>query len=180
MSDITEVDKEIIENQLDRSPDNLKGVEIRCPRGKPMVLKAYPFKNKRAFPTLFWLSCPFYVQKVSKLEDKGLVGHFTGKMKKDEEFAAQMRKMHRSYARQRFELLSSEQKKEIKEISPDLYRVLKQSGVGGIRDKTGIKCLHVHLADFLARGENPVGKEVYRMLPGAEECKNNFKKYCQS
>jgi len=33
----------------------------------------------------------------------------------------------------------------------------------------GLKCLHAHLAHFLAGGDNPVGAEVARELEGIQE-----------
>ena len=42
--------------------------------------------------------------------------------------------------------------------------VLRDTGVGGQRFPTQVKCLHVHLAHTLAGGRNPVGERVLRML----------------
>ncbi|MFW6308574.1 MAG: DUF501 domain-containing protein [bacterium] len=171
MAKITKKDKMIIKKQLDKEPENLRAVALRCPQGNPVVLKTSPFSEKNGvFPTIYWLSCPFYGQHVSRLEDQGLVKNLTKKLQQDPEFALRLKEAHNRYARERFNLLNQEQIAKIKKISLDILVVLKNSGVGGIRDKKGIKCLHTHLADFLVNGQNPVGKKVIKKMPDLEDC----------
>jgi hypothetical protein len=44
----------------------------------------------------------------------------------------------------------------------------RRGGVGGTAEG-GMKCLHAHLAHYLAGGENPVGAEVARELGDLQE-----------
>ena len=82
-----------------------------------------------------------------------------------------MEKTHSKYAAIRKKLLSSEQLQKAENISEDLYKTLIESGVGGIRDKEGIKCLHTHLADYLINQINPVGEIVFTKIDWPEKCK---------
>lgn len=66
--------------------------------------------------------------------------------------------------------MSEESQEKIKLISMAIYRVLRDSGVGGINNLEGIKCLHVHLADYLVNKENPVGEKVWDGLDWPEDC----------
>ena len=43
-----------------------------------------------------------------------------------------------------------------------------REGVGGTA-AGGLKCLHAHLAHFLAGGGNPVGEEIAKTLSGIQE-----------
>ncbi|WP_282956774.1 DUF501 domain-containing protein [Thermosipho africanus] len=52
-------------------------------------------------------------------------------------------------------------------------KVLKSVGSGGIKDFTKIKCLHLHLADFLAGIENPIGEKVASLLKSLE-CDDSY------
>jgi hypothetical protein len=78
---------------------------------------------------------------------------------------------HKSYAKKRLESLDNAQLKNAEMISEDLLKTLKFSGVGGIKDKNGIKCLHTHLADYLAGGNNPVGRIVFSKIHWPQNCK---------
>lgn len=156
----------MIKHQLGREPENLNEIELYCDKNNPLVISTLPFnKKKGVFPTLYWLSCPFLVKRVSKLEDQGLVKKLTKRTKSNFQFKEKLEKAHLQYANKRFSLLTCKQIKKIKKISDDILDVIKNSGVGGIRDKKGIKCLHTHLADYLINKQNPVGEIVHNKLP---------------
>ncbi len=163
--------RSIIKFQLGREPHNLKGVALYCPFYKPAVLVTNPFsKEHGVFPTTYWLSCPYLVKEVSRLEDKGLIRELTDRLQSDPDFKEKMERAHTNYRRQRMKLLQDDFRDDIESLSPDIIRVLKKSGVGGIRDKEGIKCLHTHLADYLVHGQNPAGEIVWKKLDWPEEC----------
>lgn len=171
MYPIRDEDLQVIKEQLEREPDNLLDIIKYCPSGKPAVLLTVPFgEDQNVFPTIYWLSCPYLVKEVSKLEDKGLIKKLTLKLKKNKLFRKRMEREHEVYARKRMALLEQKKIDAIKKISPDIIKVLKNSGVGGIRDKNGIKCLHTHLADYMVNGENPVGEIVNQFVEWPKEC----------
>lgn len=154
--------REIVAKQLGRNPDNLKDIVVYCsPSKKPAVVLTSPFSSdKGIFPTIYWLSCPYLVEEIFRIEDKGLVKKLTEKLKSDSEFKKEMMKTHEKYAERRLSMLLPEEIKKIKDKSKDMYKVIKESGVGGIMDKGGIKCLHAHYADYLVNGDNPAGKII--------------------
>ncbi len=172
MKRINQKDLKIIEKQIGRYPDNITGIARRCPFDKPMIIVTAPYSQKGVFPTTYWLSCPYYVKEISKLEDKGLIGELTDKLNNDPQFRSKLKEAHKNYARQRISYLSEKQERKLKKQSPEIFKVIKESGVGGIIKKKGIKCLHTHLADYLINGKNPAGKKVYNLLPELSTCKN--------
>ncbi len=175
MYSINEEELKVIKKQLEREPDNLSDVAKYCPFRRPAILLTSPFEEGQGvFPTIYWLSCPYLVKEVSKLEDRGLISDLTLKLKTDESFYQKMKKAHEIYARRRMNLLGQKKVEIIKKISSDIIKVLKYSGVGGIRDKNGIKCLHTHLADYMINGQNPAGEIVSEFVEWPKECDYNL------
>ncbi|NLJ83846.1 MAG: DUF501 domain-containing protein [Halanaerobiaceae bacterium] len=160
-----------IEYQLGRPADNLLAVAVYCPFQKPAVLLTEPYsEEKGVFPTIYWLSCPYLVKEIARLEARGYVKSYSLLVKEDRDFRERLRTAHKKYAEKRMALLSGEKVEKLKAGSPAIYRVLKDSGVGGINNLEGIKCLHVHVADYLVNKENPIGEKVWDLLDWPEDC----------
>jgi len=156
----------LIKKQIEREPDNLLEIAKYCPFSYPAVLIVKPYENSIVFPTTYWLSCPYFVKEVSKIEDKGLIQKLTSKLKNDREFRLTLKKAHKNYAKKRLEYLD----KNLEDLPDGIRDVLVNSGVGGIIDKEGVKCLHTHLADYLVNGLNPVGEIVFNKLDWPDSC----------
>lgn len=165
-------EKKIIELQLDRKIKNFLKTAFYCPFDYPAVITVDPFFDKIAAPTIYWLSCPYLSYQVDRLESEtDLITELGKRLKSDLKFKNAMEKAHKKYAVQRQNLLSAEQLAKAKSISIDLYSTLVESGVGGIKDKKGIKCLHTHFADYLVGNNNPVGKIVFSKINWPDNCK---------
>ena len=117
-------------------------VVVRRRDGRPVVIENEPhLRDGTPMPTLFWLVDRELHEAVSRLEGAGGVHRFEA-LVGDAELAA----THEAYARRRVAAT----------VRADL--VQPSGGVGGTR--TGVKCLHAHLAHFLAAGADPVGALV--------------------
>ncbi|MBM7623873.1 DUF501 domain-containing protein [Sporohalobacter salinus] len=164
----TEEDIEVITRQLDREPRNLVGIAKRCKDGYPQVLVTYPIfeenEELKLFPTTYWLSCPKLIEWIFTLESEGLVQQVQEEIMADCKKQQELITAHEDYAQRRVELLSNSDLTKLKEEYPGRWRVISQSGIGGIMEKEGIKCLHTHYADFLINQKNPVGKIVDNLL----------------
>lgn len=175
-TETTQKDLQILKEQLGRVPRHVVAVAKRCRRGRPLVIVNYPLpENARGqlevFPTLFWLSCPDLVRAVGALEAEGWIGRLRERLMRDSAWQEQMKEAHAEYARLRVACCRPEHLERILEESPGQRQVLEETGVGGMRSWTGVKCLHTHLADYLARTSqgkatavNPIGRETARML----------------
>jgi len=97
-------------------------------------------------PTLYWLVDPDLREAVSRLEAAGGV-----KSAESEVDPAELEAAHARYAAQRDSKLSEDH------VGPR-----PAGGVGGTR--RGVKCLHAHIAWFLAGGDDPVGRWVADQL----------------
>ncbi|MEJ6952140.1 DUF501 domain-containing protein [Natronospora cellulosivora (SeqCode)] len=168
---INKNDINVIEFQLGRKADNFSQVVKYCPFNKPAVLMTLPYsKENGVFPTTYWLSCPYLNKELAKLEDDGIIKDLSEKIKDSNQLREELMKTHLRYAKERFRLLGKSDLEDIERKSSRIKDVLKESGVGGIMDKEGIKCLHTHLADYLANKQNPIGKLVWNMVNWPEEC----------
>jgi uncharacterized protein len=136
-----ESDRAFVERQLGRPPRAFRRVVVRCPFGRPAVTEQEAYdENGEPFPTGYWLTCPYLVAAVSRLEAAGGVDRWTRAAADDARLGASLEQAH---ADQR-------------ELRPEL-----DLGVGGARAGAGsLKCLHAHVAFALARPGYELGEQI--------------------
>ncbi len=132
---------------LGRVPAGAFTVAVRRPDGTPAVIENSPLLDDgRPMPTLYWLVDPALREAVSRLEASGGVRRAAGAVPEEAIAAA-----HANYAARRERAL------------PVGHRgPVPSGGVGGTR--RGVKCLHAHLAWYLAGGDDPVGRWTAEQL----------------
>lgn len=159
-------DLEVVKAQLSREDVRFSEVICRCSFGFPVVIKSFPEKDGKPFPTLYWLTCPHLRKEVARLEGKGWIRKFEELVQKDAYFKYKLFKAHKEIRRRRSKIVKD----------GNIRKFLEGVGSGGLRDFTKVKCLHLHLADFLAGIDNPVGEMVWKMIK-KKECDNGV--YCR-
>ncbi|AEH51003.1 DUF501 domain-containing protein [Pseudothermotoga thermarum] len=158
-------DLKVVEKQLGRPPRVFRSVKSRCPYGYPVTIECHPESNGSPFPTLYWLTCPFLNKVISRLESKGMIKKLEQMVRNDEKLRTRYIKAHLNIIDLRDKLVTSE----------SVRLKLKQVGTGGIRDFLSIKCLHLHVADYLSGVDNPIGEIVLKTI---KQDYGNF--YCHS
>lgn len=153
---VTERDLVILEEQLGRRPRGVRAIERRCPAGHPQVIRVYPLIDEKPFPTLFWLTCPSLIGQIARLEHQGWIERLEQLIERDPELRARYLRDHRAYIEERWRELSPEDREWV--IERGLAPVFRERGIGGLRDRTKVKCLHLHYAHHQARGENVIGE----------------------
>ena len=146
-------DRRAIARQLGRDPRDVVDVAHRCPCGDPDVVRTAPrLADGTPFPTLYYLTCPRAASAVGRLEGSGLMREMEQRLGDDPDLADAYSRAHEDYLADRRAL------GEVREIE----------GISAGGMPTRVKCLHVLLAQALARGPgaNPLGDEV-RDLVGA-------------
>ena len=132
---------------LGRAPAGAFAVAVRNADGAPVVIANDPLlRDGTPMPTRYWLVDPELRTEVGRLEAAGGV--------RDADAAVEpgaLESSHRRYAEERDAL-----------IPPDWEGPRPSGGVGGTR--RGVKCLHAHLAWWLAGGDDPVGAWVAERL----------------
>lgn len=133
-------DAAVVSWQLGRPVRALKRVAVRCPYGFPAVTEQAPFgENGEPFPTTFYLTCPWLVAAVSRVEAAGGVERFSQAAADDPALGASLA---RADAEQR-------------RLRPEL-----DVGIAGTRDVWKLKCLHAHAAFALARPGYELGDNI--------------------
>jgi len=141
-------DHDQVARLLGRPPAGPFVVAMRRRDGTPAVIENAPLLDDgRPMPTLYWLVDPELREAVSRVEAAG------GVRQAGEAVAAdRVANAHERYAARRDSLLPVDHRGP----SPS-------GGVGGTR--RGVKCLHAHLAWWLAGGDDPVGQWTAEQLP---------------
>ena len=105
------------------------------------------------FPTMFWLTCPMCIKKVSTLESHGMVKELDNQLNSNSKLRKLWSKRQKSYEKER--------NRKYKNVNNTVSPI---GGVGGAVNS--IKCLHSHLADELVTGKNIVGQIVLENVGG--------------
>ncbi|MFK7789384.1 MAG: DUF501 domain-containing protein [Phycisphaeraceae bacterium] len=157
----SESDQQYVTSCLGRTPQGVVGVAARRPTGEPAVIINLPLlphvETWQPFPTLYWLVDPNLTKAISDIERKGGVRKIQQIIADDPALEAEHREDNAFYAKARWAVLNDKEKQAAKELGMD--HMLEQSGIGGVANHDGIKCLHAQYAFHLARqGGSTVGK----------------------
>ena len=170
-------DRDNTEGQLGRELRGEVLLGSRCPNGRVEVIATSPFlDDETPFPTLFWLTCPLLKYAVARLENGDFRQGLRERLEGDPDFAKALKGAEKDYfeERERWAL-------EMGRRKAGVYFEGRR-GIGGTVNG-GMKCLHAHLAHFLAGHANPVGAEVASALsddPLKVWQKNNCAGNCES
>ena len=128
---------------LGRVPNGNFTVVVRRRDGRPVVIANDPhLRDGEPMPTRYWLVDPEIRALVGRLESQGGVRRAEGAVDLEA-----LQRAHARYAEERDAM-----------IPPDWPGPRPHGGVGGTRN--GVKCLHAHVAWWLAGGDDPVGRWV--------------------
>lgn len=146
-------DFEAVSALLGRIPQGAFEVVVRDSGGGPVVILNAPFLDDLTpMPTRYWLVGRAEREMVSRLESNGGVREAEASVDPDELASA-----HASYQALRDAAVPANH------CGPT-----PSGGVGGTR--FGVKCLHAHLAWYLAGGADPVGRWTCERL-GLDLCR---------
>ena len=145
-------DRARVAQLLGREPRGAFNVVVRDPLGDPVVVRNEPFlADGTPMPTLYYLVSEELVKAVSRLEAGGGVRRAEAEIDAEQITAA-----HARYEDERNTAIDTAYE------GPRPY-----GGVGGTR--TGVKCLHAHVAYSLAGGDDPIGKWALAQLETSAE-----------
>jgi len=140
---VTDADYAAVTTLLGRRPQGRFDVVVRDAEWRPLVIRNAPLLDDGTpMPTRYWLVGRAERLMVDRLESAGGVRAAEASVDPDA-----LRAAHDRYAKERDTALP-----------PGWMGPRPSGGVGGTR--RGVKCLHAHLAWFLAGGDDPVGRWV--------------------
>jgi uncharacterized protein len=147
-------DRAIVARQLGRPPRAFGRVAVRCPFGLPAVTEQLPYDPEgEPFPTTYYLTCPHLVAAVARLEAAGGVERWSLAASEDEALAASLARATDEQRSVRRALAGSARG------SDDGASL--DSGIGGSRTPSHLKCLHAHVAYALARPGYELGERIF-------------------
>jgi hypothetical protein len=139
-------DEAVVARQLGRPPRAFRRVAVRCPWGRPAVTEQWSRDADGApFPTTYYLTCPFLVANVSRLEAAGGVERWTQAARDDRQLGESLERAN----------------EEQQTLRPDV-----PGGIGGSTRSGSLKCLHAHAAFALARPGYELGDRILAELDG--------------
>jgi hypothetical protein len=144
--DATAEDLATIEALVGRPLNGRCAVVVRRRDGRPVVIENEPhLRDGTPMPTLYWLIDTDLHEAVSRIEGEGGVHRYEELVD-----AEDLARVHDDYRRRR-------------EAATVRHGAIQaRGGVGGTR--VGVKCLHAHLANYLAGHDDPVGQLVAREM----------------
>lgn len=156
MSNFSDADAAIMQEQLGRPARGVHAVGYRCVCGKPLVVTTEPrLPNGTPFPTTYYLTAPRMASRIGTLEGNGVMKLMQDRLADDAELAAAYRAAHEAYLADRA-AIAAEGGFDVPEIDG--------ISAGGMPDR--VKCLHVLAGHALAAGPgvNPLGDETLALL----------------
>jgi hypothetical protein len=146
-------DRAIVARQLGRTPRAFGRVAVRCPYGLPAVTEQLPYDSEgEPFPTTYYLTCSYLVSEVARLEAAGGVERWSAAAQDDDGLSASLTRATEEQRRVRHELAGTTR-------GADDGASL-DSGIGGSRRPSHLKCLHAHVAYALARPGYELGELI--------------------
>lgn len=149
-------DLDIVGGQLHRAPRAMSQVAVRCPFGFPAVVENLPYdQGARPFPTLYYCTCPSLVAAVGVLESAGGIRSWSRRLGEEPTLMASLEAAIDITRRRRRDLVRRYSLTMIDAGSSLM------TGVGGVADVGGVKCLHAHVAHALAHPGYVFGEAVF-------------------
>jgi uncharacterized protein len=150
-------DRAIVERQLGRPPRAFRRVAVRCPFGLPAVTEQSPYDARgEPFPTTYYLTCPWLVAGLARIEAAGGVERWSREVAVDSALRESLERATREQRDLRVELAEGR-------TGGDEGASLLL-GIGGSRNPERLKCLHAHAAFALARPGYLVGERILAEL----------------
>ncbi len=173
LESISSKDSAVLKNQLNTSELFILGIVKRCVYGYPSIVVLNPIFddvektiNYTALKNTLWLTCPFLNKKIHKIEDDGGISKVQEFLKTEREFQNKMQDANAHYYFFRKEVYFESSHTEFNDSMTEYFN----SGIGGIKNVTSIKCLHMHYAHYQFCSSNLAGRMTELMLDNEFSC----------
>jgi hypothetical protein len=146
-------DRAVVERQLGRAPRAFHRVVVRCPFGRPATTEQVPYDDAgEPFPTTYYVTCPWLVAQISRLEAAGGVERWSERVASDPVLADSLREATEHQRALRRELAGGRTGRD--------GGASLELGIGGARRPERLKCLHAHVAFALAHPGYALGARI--------------------
>ncbi|RLQ22810.1 DUF501 domain-containing protein [Seongchinamella sediminis] len=149
---------------LGREPRGLRDIAVSDSRGRPMVIRVASLVDRKPFPTLFWLVDRALNYRIDQEEAGGLIARLQADINASTALRSSMAADHARYIALRDSFISAQERAAIDQLG--FAEVFRQKGIGGIADRSRIRCLHTWYAAHLV-SPNTVGELLDQHWRGA-------------
>ena len=144
----TDSQAQVVAAQLGREPRDPWRVSSRCRWGYPTTIASPSLlADGTPFPNLVWLTCPYLIDRIGRLESSGMAAEYAQHAAEDEWFAESLKETDARLRAARADESGGT------DACPDV-------GLAGQKDPLGVKCLHAHVALALVHLGDPIGRDV--------------------
>ena len=119
-----------------------------------MVIRVSSLVDDKPFPTLFWLVDADLNYRIDQAEAGGLIARLQQQIEESDNLQSQMAEDHRRYIALRDSFIAPDLRQAIARLG--YAAVFQEKGIGGIADRSRIRCLHTWYAAHLVQ-PNTVG-----------------------
>lgn len=152
--------------QLFVRPEHLRRQAISCGRrceyGWPQAVLSDPLRGTK-MADMTWLTCPLLAMEIEKYEAEGAVRQYNESCFENEDMQKQLREMHFAHRDLRRRLVAgrdSELDQVRERLGSEAVDLIMGRGLDFDPNSNRLRCLHAHVADYLVRGTNQIGKQV--------------------
>jgi uncharacterized protein len=146
-------DRTVVERQLGRPPRAFHRVVVRCPFGLPAITEQAPYDaSGEPFPTTYYVTCPWLVAQISRLEAAGGVERWSERVAADPSLSASLDRATETQRHVRRRLAAGQTGRD--------DGASLELGIGGARTPDRLKCLHAHAAFALANPGYELGEQI--------------------
>lgn len=146
-SAVTAEDCKKIEDFIQRPARGLLGIPVRDEQGNPVVAQISPVVEGKPFPTMYWLVGPQVYKDISEVEGKGFTKIIQQKVNSSPDLRADLASIHESYCADRVRYFNDLELS----LPANMMSMITQTGVGGVKEKQYIRCLHMFYAYHLIK-----------------------------
>lgn len=172
----TDRDIDVVRWQLSSRNVSMCSVAELCDYGYPriIILSPKPVEgsgeeyNYEALSNIIWLTCPYLNDKIHEFEDRGYIGRISAFMESHQAMKEKMATANSHYYYFRKKLYMD----FFGELYPERLIDLFNSGIGGVRDGSSLKCLHMNFAHYRLNDNNLAGYITQKLLHDTINCDN--------
>ncbi len=139
---------------IGREPRGLKSVEVFNDSGEPSVIRVSSLVDQKPFPTLFWLVDKSLVYKIDQFEAFGLINTLQQRVNLDASLREAMWRDNHNHIILRESYMTDAELTQLNAMG--YLEMLRKRGIGGISNRSRVRCLHSWYAAHLVKG-NTIG-----------------------
>ncbi len=174
-SELSKRDITVLKWQLKTTKIYAERVVEKCEFGFPRIVLLNPALTSdndkdsvqyTAIANPIWLTCPYLNEEIHELENMGYISKISEFINNDIVLHRKMSSAHAHY----YYLRKKNYEKSMNQKYPIEQYETFNKGVGGIKNTSSLKCLHLQFAHYRIFEDNVAGQVTCRLLHNKVDC----------